>query len=30
VMTTNTKDFSPDPFNGISIVESYVIPAAGG
>jgi CubicO group peptidase (beta-lactamase class C family) len=30
VMTTNTKDFNPDPFNGKHIVESYVIPAAKG
>jgi CubicO group peptidase (beta-lactamase class C family) len=30
VMTTNTKDFNQDSFNGKRIVESYVIPAAGG
>jgi CubicO group peptidase (beta-lactamase class C family) len=30
VMTTNTKDFDQDSFNGKRIVESYVIPAAGG
>jgi CubicO group peptidase (beta-lactamase class C family) len=28
VMTTNTHDFSADTFDGGSIVESYVIPAA--
>jgi hypothetical protein len=27
-MTTNTHDYSSDTFDGASIVQSYVIPAA--
>jgi len=27
VMTTNTRDFDPDSFNGLSIVEDHVLPA---
>jgi CubicO group peptidase (beta-lactamase class C family) len=29
VMTTNTRDFDQDSFNGLSIVENDVLPAAG-
>jgi CubicO group peptidase (beta-lactamase class C family) len=29
VMTTNTRDFDPDSFNGLSIIEDHVLPAAG-
>jgi CubicO group peptidase (beta-lactamase class C family) len=28
VMTTNTRDFTPDSFNGLSIIEDHVLPAA--
>jgi CubicO group peptidase (beta-lactamase class C family) len=28
VMTTNTRDFSDDTFDGTSIIENTVIPAA--
>lgn len=28
VMTTNTRDFTPDSFTGLSIIEDYVLPAA--
>lgn len=29
VMTTNTRDFAQDSFNGVSIIKDYVLPAAG-
>jgi CubicO group peptidase (beta-lactamase class C family) len=29
VMTTNTRDFTQDSFNGLSIIEDHVLPAAG-
>lgn len=29
VMTTNTRDFEQDSFNGLSIIEDEVLPAAG-
>jgi hypothetical protein len=27
VMTTNTRDFTPDSFNGLSIIQDHVLPA---
>jgi hypothetical protein len=29
VMTTNTRDFAQDSFDGVSIMENHVLPAAG-
>jgi CubicO group peptidase (beta-lactamase class C family) len=29
VMTTNTRDFDQDSFNGLSVIENHVLPAAG-
>lgn len=29
VMTTNTRDFTQDSFNGVSIIKNHVLPAAG-
>jgi CubicO group peptidase (beta-lactamase class C family) len=29
VLTTNTRDFAQDSFDGVSIIEDYVLPAAG-